>query len=515
MKRNVKNIFLGLAILVLLPIILLINFQVTDISENEKLIQQAYYEQLDAILFSLNQYAQDVVKDWQTKISTPAHQTYTSQSKDRYNNILINNRPIKCIFTITEDKLETFCGDSNQIPSFINYYIENLRAENKDLINSLIKYEKQGYYKNQAISFTEYDSFQAIIFLLPRDNHNATIGGVIFNKEEFVNETLSPKFQEVIKDKFVLFVENDSTTIFESDSVENKESSVTKALWVIPSYRMGILLKGKTIDELMGERIVYNFILLLAALFVIVIAGLFVFKSINKEIKLAQLKSDFVSNVSHELKTPLSLISMFSETLEMGKIKSEEKRQEYYSIIHREANRLSRIVSSVLNFSKMEAGKREFKFVELDLNIIIQQIIETYDYHLKSKGFTCSFEKDNLPLIWGDIEAISETIINLIDNAIKYSKNEKRIIVRTKLEKNSIICEIEDFGIGISEDDQKKVFDKFFRATTENIHDTKGTGLGLSIVKSIMDEHNGKISLSSKIDLGSIFKLSFPKNRKG
>jgi len=505
---------LGLAILILLPIIILINFQVTDINENEKLIQQAYYEQLDAILFSLNQYAQDVVKDWQTNISAPIHQSYSSQSKNRYNDILNNNRPIKCIFTITDDKQETFCGDSNQVPLFLNY-IENLKSENEELINSLKKYEKQGYYKNQTISFTDYDSFQSIIFLLPSDNRRATIGGVIFNKEEFVNETLSPKFQEVIKDKFVLFVENDSTTIYESDSVENKESSVTKALWVVPAYKMGILLKGKTIDELTGERIVYNVILLLATFFVILIAGLFVFKAINKEIKLAQLKSDFVSNVSHELKTPLSLISMFSETLEMGKIKSEEKRQEYYSIIHREANRLSRIVSSVLNFSKMEAGKRDFKFAEHDLNIIIQQIIDTYDYHLKSKGFTYNYEKDNLPLILGDVEAISEAIINLIDNAIKYSNNEKRITIRTKLEKNLVVCEIEDYGIGISGDDQKKVFDKFFRATTGNIHDTKGTGLGLSIVKSIMDAHNGAISLSSKIGNGTIFTLSFPQNRKG
>ena len=514
MKKNVKNIFLGLTVLVLLPIIILINFQVTSISENEKLIQEAYYEQLDAILFSLNQYAQDVVKDWQTNISTPIHQTYTSKSKNRYNSILDKNRPIKCIFTISEDNQETFCNDSEQTALFSNY-IKNLKSDNDESITSLKKYKQQGYYKIQPINFKYSESFQSIIFLLPRENNSTTIVGIIFSKEEFINETLSPKFQEVIKDKFILFVENDSTTIFESDSVENKESAITKAIWVIPSYQMGILLKGKTIDELMGQRIGYNFILLFAALIVIIIAGIFVFKSINKEIKLAQLKSDFVSNVSHELKTPLSLISMFSETLEMGKIKSEEKRQEYYSIIHRETNRLSRIVSSVLNFSKMEAGKREFKFVELDLNIIIQQIIDTYDYHLKSKGFTCNYEKDNLSIILGDVEAISEAIINLIDNAIKYSKNEKRITVRTKIEKNSIICEIEDYGIGISEDDQKKVFDKFFRATTGNIHDTKGTGLGLSIVKSIMDAHHGEISLSSKIDRGTIFKLSFPQNRKG
>ena len=514
MKKNVKNIFLGLTVLVLLPIIILINFQVTSISENEKLIQEAYYEQLDAILFSLNQYAQDVVKDWQTNISTPIHQTYTSKSKNRYNSILDKNRPIKCIFTISEDNQETFCNDSEQTALFSNY-IKNLKSDNDESITSLKKYKQQGYYKIQPINFKYSESFQSIIFLLPRENNSTTIVGIIFSKEEFINGTLSPKFQEVIKDKFILFVENDSTTIFESDSVENKESAITKAIWVIPSYQMGILLKGKTIDELMGQRIGYNFILLFAALIVIIIAGIFVFKSINKEIKLAHLKSDFVSNVSHELKTPLALISMFSETLEMGKIKSEEKKQEYYSIIHSETNRLSKMVSSVLNFSKMEAGKRKFKFEEHDLNVIIQQIIDTYDYHFKSKGFSCIYEKDDLPTILCDNEAISETIINLIDNAIKYSKHEKRITIRTRLEKNSIICEIEDYGIGISQDDQNKVFDNFFRAATGNIHDTKGTGLGLSIVKSIMDAHHGEISLSSKIDRGTIFKLSFPQNRKG
>ena len=141
MKKNVKNIFLGLTVLVLLPIIILINFQVTSISENEKLIQEAYYEQLDAILFSLNQYAQDVVKDWQTNISTPIHQTYTSKSKSRYNSILDKNRPIKCIFTITEDNQETFCNDSEQTALFLNY-IKNLKSDNGESITSLKKYKQ-------------------------------------------------------------------------------------------------------------------------------------------------------------------------------------------------------------------------------------------------------------------------------------------------------------------------------------------------------------------------------------
>jgi two-component system phosphate regulon sensor histidine kinase PhoR len=512
MKRNVKNIFLGLAILVLLPILILINFQISSISENENLIHEVYNEQLDAILFSLNQYAQDVVNDWQTNISTQKNQNNKLQSKNKYQEVFNNNRPIKCIFTITDNQQEIICIQTNQENRY-KKYIQNLQLENQNLISSLQKYEKQGYYKNQAIIYN--DSLQTVIFLISNDNKNVKLGGVIFSKEEFITETLAPKFQEVIKDKFILFVENDSTNIFTSESFENKESSIKKELWVIPSYKVGILLKGKTIDELMGQRFLYNFILLFATLLVIVVAGVFVFKAINKEIKLAQLKSDFVSNVSHELKTPLSLISMFSETLEMGKITSEEKKQEYYSIIHNETNRLTKIVTSVLNFSKMEAGKREFNFAENDLNNIIEQIIETYDYHFKSLGFSCNYEKVNLPNILCDKVAITEAIINLIDNAIKYSNNKKLILIKTKIENKFIVCEIEDFGIGISEDDQKKVFDKFYRATTGNIHDTKGTGLGLSIVKSIIDAHNGEISISSKIDNGTAFRLSFPQIKKG
>ena len=275
---------------------------------------------------------------------------------------------------------------------------------------------------------------------------------------------------------------------------------------------MGILLKGETIDELTGKRIGYNVFLLLATLAIIIIAGIFVFRSINREIKLNQLKSDFVSNVSHELKTPLALISMFSETLEMDRIKSEEKKKEYYSIIHQETNRLSRMVSSILNFSKMEAGKREYNFSKNDINLIIQQILDTYDYHFSSKGFSCKFDKQDLSIIKCDKEAISEAIINLIDNAIKYSSNKKMITIRTGSNNNFIYFEVEDYGIGISKEEQKKVFDKFFRASTGNIHDTKGTGLGLSIVKSIIEAHNGNIILTSTVNEGSIFRILLPIN---
>lgn len=510
MNRTLKQILAGLSVLIILPIFILIIFQITSINENEKIIQDVYYEQLDAILFSINQYSQDVVKDWQINASSSLNINESNNTK--IENLFSNNKTIKCLFVLSEDKPLILTNTFEQT-TFYSDYLEILRPEINKSAMSLQKYNKQGYNKIQPIDLNYSDSLQCLIFLLPDSQNSTSIFGIVFNKQEFINETLAPKFQEVIKDKFILFVKNklDSSMIYKSENVENQSTAITKSLWVIPAYEMGILLKGETIGELTGKRIGYNVFLLLVTFVIIIIAGIFVFRSINREIKLTQLKSDFVSNVSHELKTPLALISMFSETLEMDRIKSEEKKKEYYSIIHQETNRLSRMVSSILNFSKMEVGKREYNFSKNDINLIIQKILDTYDYHFSSKGFTCKFKKQYLSTIKCDKEAISEAIINLIDNAIKYSSDKKMITIRTGLENNFIYFEVEDYGIGISKEEQKKVFDKFFRASTGNVHDTKGTGLGLSIVKSIIEAHNGNIVLTSTINKGSIFRVLLPK----
>jgi two-component system phosphate regulon sensor histidine kinase PhoR len=202
---------------------------------------------------------------------------------------------------------------------------------------------------------------------------------------------------------------------------------------------------------------------------------------------------------------------MFSETLEMNRVKSDEKRQEYYSIISQEANRLGRIVNTILNFSKMEAGKRKFRFQEIGLNKIIEQMVSNYKFHLKNKNFQFNFSPgDNLPKIKIDEEAVSEAIINLIDNAVKYSDDKKEINIKTGTDYNFVFIEVSDKGIGISSEDQNKIFDKFFRVSSRLVHNAKGTGLGLTLVKHIMDAHNGKVRLKSKLGEGSTFILLFP-----
>ena len=264
---------------------------------------------------------------------------------------------------------------------------------------------------------------------------------------------------------------------------------------------------------MVNQRSSTNLILILVLSVLLIGAGIIVFINIKKEIELSQLKADFVSNVSHEIKTPLALISMFAETLKMGRVKTEEKKNEYYSIIIQETNRLGKIVNKILNFSKIEAGKRLYNLAETDLNKVVENVFSTYKFHLNNKGFDFNLEQQlNLPIVKADEEAISEALINLIDNAVKYSDDNKSIKLTTFSKNNLVIIEVEDNGIGVSERDKKKIFDKFFRVASGDIYNSKGTGLGLTIVKHIMDAHHGKIELNSQLGKGSTFKLIFNSN---
>jgi two-component system phosphate regulon sensor histidine kinase PhoR len=235
-----------------------------------------------------------------------------------------------------------------------------------------------------------------------------------------------------------------------------------------------------------------------------------VFRNVKREVQLAQNKADFVSNVSHEIRTPLALISMFAETLEMGRVPSEEKKKEYYGIISKESHRLTGIVNKILNFSQTEANQKKLNPVRLNANEEIQEILKTYDFHLRNHGFEYSFATDRDLTVLADSEAFSEVIINLIDNAVKYSAAKKRITISMGTENNFGTVAVKDEGIGISPADQKHIFDKFYRVSSGNLAKSRGTGLGLSLVKQLMEAMGGKVSVKSELGSGSTFTLYFP-----
>ncbi len=499
----VKTITILIAV-IFIPILFFTVYEISSLSSSEQVLNQIYTNQLDAILFSVNQYSEDVVSSWRNKINN----SVSEDNKNSINLFLKLYAPVNYIF-ITDSSRSSNIHVYSRNGNIKNDSTSALNIVNseKKIIDRLYTYEKSGYLKLEPVSLSA--DLSAVLFLLD-DN---SLCGIVFKPDKFINQQLDSKMKSIAGNEFILAVYKSSGNdiVLSTDQVNFEDIRQTKALWLLPQYNLGITLKGKTIYDLVEARTTQNLILIAGITLLIIIGIWLVFRNIKKEIQLAQIKADFVSNVSHELRTPLSLISMFAETLKMGRVKSEEKKNEYYSIIHSETNRLSSIVNKVLNFSKMEAGKRTFHMEKSDLTQVAGNVFNTYKFHLQNNSFEFNYIcVDNLPQVMLDRDAVSEAIINLIDNAMKYSGENKTVILRTGVEKNFVYVEVEDNGIGISEADQKKIFEKFFRVSTGLVHNTKGTGLGLSLVKQIVEAHNGKILLTSAPGRGSRFRIQMP-----
>jgi len=231
---------------------------------------------------------------------------------------------------------------------------------------------------------------------------------------------------------------------------------------------------------------------------------------VSKEIALARLKSDFVSNVSHELRTPLSLIRLYAETLEMGRLKAPEKFQEYYQIIRKESERLTALINNILDFSRIEAGRKEYDFRETDLRELVANTLESYRYQIEQHGFTLEEKIDAVPPMRVDREAVARSLVNLVNNALKYSQDQKYIGVNLYRENGAVKLEVIDHGIGIPNREQEKIFEKFYRVGDPLVHNTKGSGLGLSLVRHIAQAHGGKVSVDSAPGQGSKFTITLP-----
>jgi signal transduction histidine kinase len=232
----------------------------------------------------------------------------------------------------------------------------------------------------------------------------------------------------------------------------------------------------------------------------------------KKELEeLNRLKSYFVSSVSHELKTPLTSIQMFTETLLDRKIKNEHKRSEYLNIIQGESGRLMRLINNILDFSQVERGVKKYDLKPVDLKEITCYVVQLMHYQFKKNKV-----KTNLVLpkkgiaINADKDAVSEAVINLLSNAIKFSDKKKLIEVKLRRKNESAVLSIKDHGIGITEKELPSIFDQFYRADHNSARNIAGAGIGLALVKHIMEAHHGKVEVVSRINKGSTFSLIFP-----
>lgn len=239
---------------------------------------------------------------------------------------------------------------------------------------------------------------------------------------------------------------------------------------------------------------------------------LFQDEEIRKLGELNQIKNYFISNVSHELKTPITSISLFSEIMLTNQQIEEVDREEYLRIIQSECYRLTRLINNILDFSKIERGSKEYNFIEIDLNSIVDHVIKSMIYILKMKKFNLIYERNNLEyIIYGDSDVLKEVFFNLIDNSVKYSTNKKEISIKTYLDNGNYVCEISDKGIGIDKEHQQAIFSPFYRIKNNETNGVAGTGLGMSIVSNIIKAHRGQILLNSKVNEGTNIKIILPR----
>ncbi len=241
---------------------------------------------------------------------------------------------------------------------------------------------------------------------------------------------------------------------------------------------------------------------------------------VQRDIALAEMKSNFVADVSHELKTPLALIHMFGETLQSGRITSEEKRKEYYDIITRESTRLTNLIENILDFSRIEAGRKTYILEPVAIGEVVRETYNTYRAQLEHHGFEHHLSvAPNLPIVPADRDAVAQAIINLITNAIKYSGEERYLALDvatdTRRNRSGVLISVHDRGFGIRPEDRARLFEGFFRSADGRVREKGGAGLGLSLVKHIVDAHGGSLDVESRLVKGSTFRIFLPSEEPG
>ena len=334
-------------------------------------------------------------------------------------------------------------------------------------------------------------------------------------------ETLNDIWRDALPDNpapdYVLALLNDKTR-----PVATQPANVTGRDWrrpfvaseigeALPHWEAALyLVRPEQLQE-NARRVRRNLLLLVAAaLAAIAFGGWAVFADARRQLALAQKKTDFVSNVSHELKTPLTSIRMFAEMMQSGNA-SAEKRPQYLRIIVAEAERLTRLINNVLDFARLERKQKRYDFRPLDLHAVLARTWEGQELHLREQGFTTRWQAAPPPYpVRGDEDALAQILVNLLSNAEKYSGEQKEVEVHSYLAQNSVHVSVLDRGSGVPPGEETKIFEAFYRAHDSLASGIQGSGLGLTLAQRLAKEHGGEITYQAREGGGSNVTLRLP-----
>ena len=288
----------------------------------------------------------------------------------------------------------------------------------------------------------------------------------------------------------------------------NRLETVTPLSLFFPSWLIQIRLENESLIKKYVTRRSWIYAIALTLLIGGMIMGVnLILRDINREKRMVSRQSEFISNVTHELKTPLTSINMFAESIYMDRAKSETSRKKYSYIIIKESENLKRKIDNILEYSVKKNEKSKYKFQETDLTALLKSVLNEMEYWLEINKFNVSTEIDDDIFAVVDQEAIKQALSNLIGNAIKYSPVSKNLVVNLKKQTEKIIIEVEDTGLGIPKDQIKLIFEKFYRVRSEENEALSGTGIGLTVTRDIINAHNGELSVTSELNKGSKFTI--------
>jgi signal transduction histidine kinase len=341
------------------------------------------------------------------------------------------------------------------------------------------------------------------------------LGGYCWDVDALRKAVLPGILEGMMKDTGLIFqvVEENKRDTATTLNTQLSDDAVTLSLRQFP-LPWKLLVIQPQLDELERTARRENFLYgtLLTFIVVLMLLGAFLMgRDISREAETTRLKTEFVHNISHELKTPLTLIRLYGETLQRKENLTEEQRRESYEIITKESERLSHLINNVLDFSRIDMGRKEFTFTKGSLSRVVQETLDSYRYHLEKKGFEVREEiAPDLPEMVFDREAVASALINLLSNAMKFSPERKEVTVRLFGRNGLAVIQVEDKGIGISKEDLAGIFQRFYRAKSSLVSETRGSGLGLTLAKHTAEAHGGSVEVESELGKGSVFSIILP-----
>jgi signal transduction histidine kinase len=540
-KSERTRLILTLELAVVLPaaaLVFLGAMHLRSIQRNrdvEAAIQRDFYQVLAISEKQINQRAYDLVDDARSDIPGPDQLCAASLDK-----LLVSHPYLAHAFTFDPDHGLTFRSqpyrstepgfqlESSDLSGMVGSWVRS-DLEYKSWVEEIERANQHGmnyvFFMNSAPRGGKTMMSQPVaVFLADSGSGKKAVVGFAFDAEYIRDKFLPEMLDKVMarnlaesgqeKNPAVMMIHSysDATPIAASAGWDGGDAEIERKLeGAMRGFTLAIKLRGTTLKAI-GDRFVRTSFLTLGALALVLAGGLVLtHRNVAKEMALARLKSDFVSNVSHELRTPLSLIRLYAETLEMGRINSPEKTQEYYQIIRKESERLTALINNILDFSRIEAGRKEYDFRDTDLGELVRTTLDSYRYQIEQSGF--KFEEKiaiDLPPMKVDREAMARSVLNLVNNSLKYSQDSRYIGVNLFRDNGSVRLEVIDHGIGIARIEQEKIFDKFYRVGDPLVHNTKGSGLGLSLVRHIVQAHGGEVLVDSAPGQGSKFTIALP-----